>query len=128
MGASARTASAIASEGRESTSNYGAILLDGDLRVEGVLAQFGYGDLDDLRAELAEDVGHEIVRHRSRRRGVLQLHQDRGRLRMADPDREEAIALDRLQENDRLPADEVEAHPVDVHLLHRRASWLTKSF
>src|SRR5205814_2328117 len=41
------------------------------------------------------------------------------RLRMADPDRQELVALSRLQENDRLLADQIEAHAVDLHLLHR---------
>src|SRR5712691_13130303 len=38
---------------------------------------------------------------------------------MADPNGQEAVALDRLEEHDRLLAHEVEADPVDVHLLHQ---------
>ena len=50
--------------------------------------------------------------------GALELHQDRGRLRMADPDRQELVAVDGLQEHDRLLANHVEADAVDDHLLH----------
>ena len=57
-------------------------------------------------------------------RGVrlaLELHEDRGRLRLADPDREVAVPVGRLQQHDRLLAHEIEAHPVDDHLRHRRS-------
>jgi hypothetical protein len=36
---------------------------------------------------------------------------------MADPDRQEAVPVDSLQQDDRLLADHVEADPVDLHLL-----------
>ena len=55
--------------------------------------------------------------HRARRVGALKLHQDRRRLGVADPDREEPVAVDRLQQHDRLLADHVEADPVDLHTL-----------
>ena len=53
-------------------------------------------------------------------RGLLALeaHEDRRRLRVADPDRQERAALRDAQQDDRLLADEVEAHAVDRHLLH----------
>ena len=57
--------------------------------------------------------------HRAGRRRALQLHQDCGRLGMSNPDRQELVSFGRLQQHDRLLADEVEAHAVDVHLLHR---------
>src|SRR5262249_53902588 len=78
------------------------------------------GDAHDLRAELLEHVGDEIVCHRPRRRRTLQLHENRRRLGMADPDRQELVALRGLQQDDRLLADEVKADTVDVHLLHGR--------
>ena len=37
---------------------------------------------------------------------------------MADPDRQELVAVNRLQQHDRLLADHVEAHAIDDHLLH----------
>jgi hypothetical protein len=58
------------------------------------------------------------VRHRARRVGALELHQDGGGLGMTDPDRQELVPVARLQEHDRLLADHVEAHAVDDHLLH----------
>jgi hypothetical protein len=38
---------------------------------------------------------------------------------MTDPDRQEAVAIDRLQQHDRLLADHVEADAVDLHLLQK---------
>src|ERR1700722_1044350 len=95
---------------------------EGDRGEERVLAQLGDGDLRALDLEVAEDVAEEVVRHRPRRAGSLQLHQDRGGLRMADPDRQELVALDGLQEHDRLLANHVEADAVDDHLLHEKSS------
>jgi hypothetical protein len=71
--------------------------LDGDARVEGVLLQLRDRDPDDVRVELPEHVGDEIVRHRPRSRGALELHQDRRRFRMTDPDRQELVPVRRLQ-------------------------------
>ena len=66
-------------------------------------------------------MSHEqVVGHRPRRRRALQLHQDRGGLGVADPDRQELVAVDGLEQHDRLLADHVEAHAVDDHFLHRR--------
>jgi hypothetical protein len=36
---------------------------------------------------------------------------------MTDPDRQELVALDGLEQHDRLLADHVEAHAVDHHFL-----------
>ena len=121
IGAPERTASAIASLGRESISSSAPLICERDLGVEGVVAQLRDGDLRDLRVEVAEDLGEQVVRHRPRGVGSLELHEDRRRLGMADPDREELVALGRLQEHDRLLADHVEAHSVDDHLLHGQA-------
>jgi hypothetical protein len=63
---------------------------------ERVLAQLSNGDLRAAHLELAEHVAEQIVGHRPRRLRPLQLHQDRGRLRVADPDRQELVALSRL--------------------------------
>jgi hypothetical protein len=71
-----------------------------------------------LCVELAEDLGDEVVRHRPWRRRTLKLHQDRRGLGLADPDRQVAVAVLRLQQDDRLLANKVETDPVDVHLLH----------
>src|SRR5439155_9417244 len=71
---------------------------------------------------MADDVGDEIVGYRPRRVRALELHQDRSRLGVADPDRQELVPLSRLEEDDRLLPDEVEADAVDDHLVHQRAS------
>jgi len=52
------------------------------------------------------------------RRLALQLHEDGRSLRVPDPDRQELVPLGGLQEDDRLLADQIEADPVDVHLVH----------
>ena len=118
IGAPVRTARASASDGRESTSSSRPFCRQGDRGEERVVAQLGDRDLRALDVELAEHVVHEVVRHRPRRAGALQLHQDRRRLRMPDPDGQELVRVDGLQQDDRLLADHVEGHAVDHHLLH----------
>ena len=98
-------------------------VLDRDRGVEGVLAQLGDRNPHDLDLELAEDVDEQVVRERPRRRRALELHQDRRRLGMADPDRQVPVSLGRLQEHDRLLADEIERDPVDRHLDHLSTRW-----
>ena len=85
---------------------------------EGVVPQLCDRDLAALDLELAEHVDEEVVRHRPRRRRALQLHQDRGSLRVTDPDRQELVGVGGLQQHDRLLADHVEADAVDDHFLH----------
>ena len=62
-----------------------------DRRVERVLAQLRDGDAGAGDIELAEHLEEQVVRHRPRRGRSLELHQDGGRLRMADPDRQELV-------------------------------------
>jgi len=40
---------------------------------------------------------------------------------MTDPDGEELVPVDHLQQDDRRLTDEIEAHPVDLHPDHRSA-------
>jgi hypothetical protein len=42
---------------------------------------------------------------------------------MPDPDRQELVSLGRLEEDDRLLANQVEADPVDVHLVQALTSY-----
>ena len=100
----------------------GSVDRDRDRGVERVVAQLGDGHLLALGLELLEHVVEQVVCHRARGRGALELHQDRRRLRVADPDRQEAVAVDRLQQDDRLLAHHVEADAIDLHLLHRQIS------
>ena len=102
-----------------------AVDRDRDRGVEGVVAQLGHRDPLALGVELLEHVGEQVVSHRPRRRGALQLHQDRRRLRVPDPDRQELVPVGCLQKDDRLLADEIEADPVDVHLMHGAVPDLT---
>ncbi len=129
IGAWQRTARAIASDGRESISISDAVDRDRDRGVEGVVAELGDRDPLALGVELFEHLDQEVVGHRARRRGPLELHQDRRRLGVADPDRQEAVAVGRLQKHDRLLADHVEGDSVDLHPLQgsgsrcRRGHW-----
>src|SRR3954454_25278934 len=95
-----------------------AVGLQRDGGEEGVLAQLGDRHLLAGDVELAEHVAQQVVGHRARRGGALELHEDRGGLGMADPDRQELVAVNGLEQDDRLLADHVEAHAVDHHLLH----------
>ena len=92
--------------------------LEGDGGVEGVLAQLGDRDAGAGDLELGQHVVDQVVRHRPRGVGPLELHQDGRGLRVADPDRKELVPLARLEQDDRLLADHVEADAVDDHLLH----------
>src|SRR6266511_1889076 len=90
----------------------------GDRGEEGVVAQLGDRDLRAPDLELSEDVDEQVVGHGPRRGRSLQLHEDRRSFRMADPDRQELVAVGGLEQDDRLLADHVEAHAVDDHFLH----------
>src|SRR3954452_24441075 len=94
------------------------VRLQRDRGEERVLAQLGDRDLLAGDVELAEHVAQQVVRHRARRGGALELHEDGRGLGMADPDRQELVAVNGLEQDDRLLADHVEAHAVDDHLLH----------
>src|SRR4051812_11125448 len=58
------------------------------------------------------------MRHRTRSRRPLEFHQDGRRLWMSDPDRQELVRVDGLEQHDRLLADHVKADAVNHHLLH----------
>ena len=89
-----------------------------DLREERAVPQLGHGDALDRRVERVDDRAREVVRERPWRILALEAHQDRCRLGVANPDGEERPPFGRSEEDDRLLADEVEAHAVDRHLLH----------
>src|SRR6476620_8002538 len=63
----------------------------GDGRVEGVLPQLGDGHPRAVDVQLGEHLRHQVVGHRSRGAGALQAHEDRRRLRVADPDGQELV-------------------------------------
>ena len=95
-----------------------AVADEGDEGVERVVAQLRHRDALQLGVELVDDIGDQVVGHRPRQVGALHPDEDGGRFGVADPDGQELVALDGLQQDDRLLADDVEAHPVDDHLLH----------
>ncbi len=65
-----------------------------------------------------DERGHEVVGHGPRQLGALQLDENGGGLGVTDPDRQELVAVDRLEQHDGLLADDVEAHTVDDHFVH----------
>mgnify|MGYP000520546225 CR=1 FL=1 len=83
------------------------------------LMVLGDGDLLDLAVERCDERSSEIVGHRPLRLGALEVHQDRRGFGMADPDRQKQVGVLRLQQHDRLLADQIEAHAIDGHLAHR---------
>src|SRR5439155_24594045 len=85
---------------------------------EGVLAQLGHRHLCAVDVELTEDLGEQIMGHGPWRARALELHEDRCGLRMTDPDGEELVAVDSLQEHDRLLANNDVADVIDEDLLH----------
>jgi hypothetical protein len=58
------------------------------------------------------------MRHRPLRARALEAHEDGCGLGLADPDRQEAVLVHGLEEDDRLLADRLEAHTVESHLTH----------
>ena len=116
--ASQRTASAMASDGRESiSSSFPSWTMV--IRAKYVFSR------SSVTVTLTTSPFSSATTSVSRswvigRGGVApwRLHEDGGGLCMADPDREEAILVRRLEENDRLLADGLEAHAVESHLAH----------
>ena len=122
IGAPERTARAIASLGRESISS-SRPFTDRVIEAKNVFSRSSVTDTWVHLASSSPSTSHEqVVGHRPRGAGALELHQDRGGLGMADPDRQELVAVGGLQQHDRLLADHVEADAVDDHLLHRESS------
>ena len=64
-----------------------------DQRVERVLLQVADDDLLDRRLQVVDHVPQQVVRHRPRRRDVLDLQRDGVRLEDADPDRQHLLTL-----------------------------------
>ena len=85
IGARVRSASAIASLGRASIATVSPLQREVDERVERVLLQVADDDLLHRRLEVLDDVAQQVVRHRPRRRDVLDLQRDRVGLEDARP-------------------------------------------
>src|SRR5262249_50218416 len=87
-------------------------LQDGEERI---LLEVGHDDLQDLRLERLEDVLDQVVRHRPRRRDLLELERDGVGLEDADPDLERPLVLFVAEDDDRHVRDGVESQSADLH-------------
>ncbi len=85
--------------------------------VKGVLAEFGDEDPGDAGGEVLHHGGQQVVGHGARQFRLLQLHEDGGGFRMADPYGQEAILALDLQEDDGLLARDIETDAVDLHFV-----------
>src|SRR2546423_12637382 len=68
-----------------------SVYAKGDRGVERVVLQLRDRDARALSVELVDHLADQVVGHRAGRRGPLKLHENRGRLRVTDPDRQEFI-------------------------------------
>src|ERR1035437_4867570 len=95
-----------------------------DERVERVLLQVADDHLLHRRLEVLDDVAQEIMRHRPRRRDVLDLQRDRVGLENPDPDRQDFLPLLIAQDDNRHVRDGIDHQPLDAHLdLHKRPTY-----
>ncbi len=67
-------------------------------------------------AELPERRGEDVVGERPLRGQALELHRDRVRLPGADPDRQVALAVELLEDDDMLAREHVDADALHGHL------------
>src|SRR5947209_15382173 len=89
---------------------------------ERVVLEVGHDDLEHLDLERLEDVLDQVVRHRPRRRDLLQLQRDGVGLEDADPDRQGALVVLVSQDDDRHVRNGIEREPAHFHLDEHTAS------
>src|SRR2546422_1727710 len=89
---------------------------------ERVVLEVGHDDLEHLDLERLEDVLDQIVRHRPRRRDLLQVQRDGVGLEDADPDRQRALVVLVAQDDDRHVRHRIEREPAHFHLDEHTAS------
>src|SRR3954454_8795019 len=89
---------------------------DPELGVIGVVAQLADEDVLQLAAEQLDGVGQQVVGQGARGGEPLDAAVDAGRLEDADHDRERALAIDLLEENDLLLVVLVDDDPRKFHL------------
>src|SRR4051794_28287605 len=77
-------------------------------RVEGILLEVADHDLFDGRLEVVDDVTQQVVRHRSRRRHVLDLQGDGVRFEDPHPDGQDPLPVLVAQDDDRCVRDGVD--------------------
>jgi hypothetical protein len=93
-----------------------ACLLHPDDRVEGVAFEFGDDDLLDDGVEASRDIAQEVVRHGAWRGCLVELERDGIGFEDADPDGEDHLAADVLEDDDGHVGDGVHHQAADLHL------------
>src|ERR671917_218402 len=93
-----------------------AVYVEADGGEEGLVPQRGNRDALHRGAELVDEVQGQVVGKGTDELLVLELHQDRTCLRLADPDRKVAVLVLDLEDDDRAGGKEVHVHAVDGHL------------
>src|SRR5215213_5487459 len=84
-------------------------------REESRVPQLGHGDLLHRAAELCNQVDGKIVGKGPAELLVLELHQDRARLWLADPDRQVTVIVLYLEDDYGAGGKEIQVDPVDGH-------------
>src|SRR6266705_1707767 len=95
--------------------------VDVQLGVVRVVLHLGDEHLAQVRAQAEDHLLQEVVSERPRKLDARQLHRDGARLGGADPDREHALALLLLQDDDRCVGRAIEPQMRDSNLDHLRA-------
>src|ERR671916_468905 len=93
-----------------------AVYVEADGGEEGLVLEGGHRDALHRGAELVDEVQGQVVGKGTDELLVLELHQDRTCLRLADPDRKVAVLVRGLEDGDRAGGKEVHLHAVDGHL------------
>src|SRR5262249_32071589 len=91
-------------------------LTDADLGEVGVLAQLVDVDVLKLRPKAVYDVGNQVMRQGPGRCHLLDASVDAGRLKDADYNGEDAIAVDFLEPNHLVVDDFADDDPFQLHL------------
>ena len=84
--------------------------------VEGVVAELGDDDFGDLRVEAAGEILQQVVGHGARRGGLFELEGDGVGFEDADPDGEDEVAGDVLEDDDGHVGDGVHHEAANLHL------------
>src|SRR5215210_2708978 len=93
-----------------------AVEVEADGGEESLVSERGDRDALHRGAELVDEVQGKVVGKGADELLVLELHQDRTCLRLADPDGKVAVLVLDLEDDDRAGGKEVHVHAVDGHL------------
>src|SRR3989304_6887004 len=92
-----------------------------DLGEVGLLLDLGDDDAQDADGEGGEHGTEEVMRHRPRGLHALQLHRDRRRLGLPDPDRQSHRLRSIDQQHDRVHLL-IQGDPANLHVYHNASS------